>query len=118
MAGRPPLLTPQLIERVRLLTGEGLSAARIAEASGVSARTVLRARAASRASSPPSPFAGSTDVPDLAEVLQLLGAKARSGNVRAQELLLKHHVSQRTESAPQPDVFSEVDELAQRRRSS
>ena len=120
MAGRPPLLTPQLIERVALLTAEGLSAAKVAQASGVSVRTVLRARAASR-ESPVSTVVdtrpAAADVPDLHEVLLLLWAKARAGNVRAQELLLKHHVAQRAKPKPVPDPFTEVDELATRRSS-
>jgi transposase len=124
MAGRPSLLTPQLVEGVALLTAEGLSAAKIAQAVGVSRRTVLRARAVARdcglmgpakaTVAAPSPAA---EVPDLHEVLLLLGQRARDGNVRAQELLLKHHAAQRAEPKPVLDPFTEVDELARRRSS-
>jgi hypothetical protein len=128
MAGRPSLLTPELVEGVALLTAEGLSAAKIAQAWGVSVRTVRRARAIARESSPPvstvvdSPpvtmvYAPAADVPDLDEVLRLLGQRARDGNVRAAELLLKHHAAQRAKPKPVPDPFTEVDELAQRRSS-
>jgi hypothetical protein len=57
------------------------------------------------------------DVPDEDELVRLLGERARAGNVRAIEVLLR--ISERSTPMREPtshDPFAEVDELARRRR--
>jgi predicted DNA-binding transcriptional regulator YafY len=77
MVGRPSLITPQLVQRVALLTGEGLSTAKAAQATGVSARTVERARAAARESSPPT--STGVEVPPPADVAKQAEHDTRGG---------------------------------------
>lgn len=111
MAGRPPLVTPELAQRAGELRAEGLTVAEIGEALGVSRSSTFRALARTRGDR--STIDASIVAPPLTErdVVRLLEAAARRGNVRAMELLLRRF-AERPATASPPSV---IDELAARR---
>lgn len=110
MAGRPPLLTPDVVRRAGELRDRGAGIAEIGAALGVSRRSTFRALARTRGVSiePDDPRPLSE-----ADLVVLLERQARRGNVRAIDLLLRRPW-ERDRVAP-PARRSVIDELAARR---
>jgi hypothetical protein len=90
MAGRPPLLTPDVIQRAGELRDAGAGIAEIGAQLGVSRRSTFRALARTRGErvdlAAREPPAGPLSEADL---VALLERQARRGNVRAIDLLLR-----------------------------
>jgi hypothetical protein len=119
VAGRPRLVTPELAQRAGELRDEGLTVAQVSTALGVSRSSTFRALARTRAErTDVQPRDARDEVGHdtprpLTEddVVRLLEAAARRGNVRAMELLLRRFADRPGRSHP----LTVIDELAARR---
>ena len=128
MAGRPRLLTPQLVDRAADLRRDGYSVEGIAERLEVSRRTTERALAQARAAPSRLEVVSPAPSPDGVREASLVAAIARAstGDWRAAAWLLERLNPAKWPSpsrrrlevvaAPRPGPFDEVDELARRRR--
>src|SRR5262245_38594888 len=131
VAGRPPRLTPPVLEQIRRLRDGGMPVHRIADEVGLTQRSVYRALARTRPPGFPGAVTGipvtSESAPDEleADLVRDIVRAARHGEWRAAAFVLERRWPERwargargapSEQLPpdEDDVFAAADELAER----
>jgi hypothetical protein len=112
MAGRPHLLTPEVVQRAGELRERGAGIAEIGAALGLSRRSTFRALGRVRDDHDRQELLPHRPLTE-ADLVALLEAAARKGHVRAVELLLRRPWER--DRVPASAGRSVIDELAARR---